>query len=84
MIPGSLRFGPFEDKEEYLRKEEKLLETLKMSEGKDTVVVYLQKERAKKVLPSNWGVKADKALLERLVLIYGEKNVKLVEKVLKR
>ncbi|MEY8337029.1 DNA polymerase III subunit alpha [Lachnospiraceae bacterium 62-35] len=82
-IPKEL-WVQFEDKEGYLEEEEKLLETLKMSEGKDMVVVYLKRERAKKVLPSNWSVKVDKALLERLMLAYGEKNVKLVEKVLKR
>ena len=41
----------FADKEAYRESEQKLLSQLKSSEGKDRVVIYLQKERAKKMLP---------------------------------
>ena len=82
-IPKEL-WVQFEDKDSYLAGEKAFLNSLKMSEGRDSVVVYLKKEKAKKVLPSNWNVKADKTLLSSLSLQYGEKNIKLVEKLLKR
>ncbi len=72
----------FPDKEAYLSGEKKLLDLLRMSEGNDTVVIYLGKERAKKVLPSNWNVKAEDALLEKLRTALGEENVKTVDKTL--
>ena len=70
----------FEDMEAYLKAESTLTEMLRMSEGPDSVVIYLNKERAKKVLPKNRRVKADKALLSRLEREFGAGNVKTVWK----
>ena len=47
-------------------------------------VPYKEKERAKKVLPANWHVAASTEVTEKLMKIIGEKNVKVVEKGLKR
>jgi DNA polymerase-3 subunit alpha len=74
----------FPDKDSYMAKEKEVLKDLKESEGNDSVVIYLEKERAKKVMPSNWNVHADKGLVELLYQKIGEKNVKVVEKNLKR
>ena len=70
----------FEDKEMYQAMEGTILGILKESEGPDRVVIYLKKERAKKILPANWKVEAARELLDTLVCKLGEKNVKLVEK----
>ena len=70
----------FEDKEMYQAMEGTILGILKESEGPDRVVIYLKKERAKKILPANWKVEAAGELLDTLVCKLGEKNVKLVEK----
>lgn len=70
----------FEDKEMYQAMEGTILGILKESEGPDSVVIYLKKERAKKILPANWKVEAAGELLDTLVCKLGEKNVKLVEK----
>ena len=70
----------FEDKEIYQAMEGEILGILKESEGPDSVVIYLKKERAKKILPANWKVEAAGELLDTLVCKLGEKNVKLVEK----
>ena len=70
----------FEDKEIYQAMEGEILGILKESEGPDSVVIYLKKERAKKILPANWKVEAAGELLDILVCKLGEKNVKLVEK----
>ena len=70
----------FEDKEIYQAMEGEILGILKESEGPDSVVIYLNKERAKKILPANWKVEAAGELMETLICKLGEKNVKLVEK----
>ena len=70
----------FEDKEMYQAMEGTILGILKESEGPDSVIIYLKKERAKKILPANWKVEAAGELLDTLVCKLGEKNVKLVEK----
>ena len=70
----------FEDKEMYQAMEGTILGILKESEGPDSVVIYLKKERAKKILPANWKVEAAGELLDTLVCKLGEKNVKLIEK----
>lgn len=74
----------FPDKEAYIGSERELLEELKESEGNDSVIIYLEKERAKKVLPSNRNVNADEALIRHLSEKLGEKNVKVVEKKLEK
>jgi DNA polymerase-3 subunit alpha len=74
----------FADKEAYTAGESRVLDVLRSAEGDDSVVIWLAKERAKKVLPANWRVQADAELIRRLGEILGEKNVKLVEKGLKR
>lgn len=74
----------FPDMETYQAGEQRLLTSLRSSEGKDRVVIYLQKERAKKVLPVNWNVQVTPGLLEDLGKVLGEKNVKVVEKSLEK
>ena len=66
------------------RKIANILEVLKLSEGNDTVVIYLEKERAKKILPPAWKICANETMMERLKNMVGENNIKLVEKGLKR
>ena len=72
----------YADKDAYLAGEKELLDLLKTSDGNDTVIIYLGRERAKKVLPRNWNVRAGEALVTTLSEILGEKNVKVVEKPL--
>lgn len=72
----------FEDMAGYQAAEAGLMELLKSSEGNDQVIIYLKKERAKKMLPPNWNVMADAGLLNRLYCKVGEKNVKVVEMTL--
>ncbi len=74
----------FSDKSEYDQKRQQMMDVLRTSEGQDTVVVYLEKERAKKIMPANWRVSASRDVLGQLYQIIGENNVKLVEKGLKR
>ena len=80
-IPREL-WVQFADKEQYQEGEQTLLELLKSSEGQDRVVIYLGKERAKKMLPASWNVDANKELVARLAEKLGEKNIKVLEKPL--
>ncbi len=71
-------FLQFEDRTAFERTEENLTGLLSSRGGRerDEVVIYLKKERQKKVL--QYKVYTDKALLEVLIAAYGEENVKLV------
>ncbi|MCI9148548.1 MAG: DNA polymerase III subunit alpha [Hungatella sp.] len=73
----------FEDKACYDKAMDSVKECLKHSEGPDQVVIWLSKERAKKILPASWNVSCNKELLEELSKILGEKNVRAVQKGLK-
>ena len=73
----------FTDKAEYDQKSESVMDCLKGSEGRDRVIIWLAKERAKKVLPASWNVDCILSLLEDLRKILGEKNVRVVQKGLK-
>ena len=66
----------FADMESYRNAEPWLTEQLKTSEGPDSVIIYLKKERAKKVLPRSRNVLADEVLLLALRTRFGEENVK--------
>ena len=70
----------FMDVEEFKRREPELLSTIMDSEGSDSVIIYVKKEKMKKVLPASRNIKITDELLGRLYQIFGEKNVKAVEK----
>lgn len=74
----------FSDKAAYDAGQRQVMDILRAEEGNDTVIIYLEKEHAKKILPANWNVRADKPMRQRLEQVLGEKNVRLVEKGLKR
>lgn len=74
----------FTDKAQYDALWPSVSTVLRGSDGNDTVIIYLEKERAKKILPANWHVAASETVLSELMKIIGEKNVKVVEKGLKR
>ena len=68
----------FPTKEAYEKTEKALLELLAQSDGNDGVVIYVENPKAKKALPPNRNVKADKELVSRLSELYGESNVRVV------
>lgn len=74
----------FPDKIAYERNITSVNKSLKSHKGSDQVVIWLSKERAKKVLPSDdWNVRCSSILLEELTKILGEKNVRVLQKGLK-
>ena len=70
----------FKNKESFLAEEEKLYERLAGSDGKQEVVIYLEEERAVKRLPKNRCVNLSGELLETLRTLYGEEQIKVVDK----
>ena len=74
----------FEDKDSYMAREKELMDVLRLSDGNDRVIIYLRKEKARKILPPGWNVDADRDLLGKLTELYGEKNVKVVEKTIEK
>ena len=70
----------YPDKETYLKQEGMLQDILKVSEGKDEVIIYCRKEKAVKRLSRGWNVTVDQVLLSRLTNYLGESCVKVIEK----
>ena len=68
----------FENKEEYEEKYPQLLEQIKLSNGKDKIVIYLNQEKAKKILPESCNVNADQQFLQKMQALFGENNVRIV------
>lgn len=53
------------------------------SDGNDRVIVYLEKEKAVKKMPLSMTIKADSAMIGRLMELSGEKMLKLLKNLLK-
>ena len=70
----------FETKELFEEKEQQLYGMLHDSDGKDAVVIYISSLKAMKRLPDNYNICAGKELSDRLKTVFGEGNVKVVEK----
>ncbi len=70
----------FADKQEFQAREQELFGVLRHSEGKDHVVIYVRSEQAVRRLGDNWTVQADDAMIGQLAELFGEANVKIVQK----
>ncbi|MBO5303004.1 MAG: hypothetical protein J6A92_03035 [Lachnospiraceae bacterium] len=72
----------FATKAEYEQNEQRLYQTIVDSDGNDAVIIYISTEKALKRLPASRNVHIDNSLLNNLTNIFGEKNVKVVEKAI--
>jgi len=70
----------FSNKDAFFAEEETLYRMLAGSDGKQEVVIYLEEERAIKRLPKNRSVSLSADLLESLRKVYGEEQIKVVDK----
>ena len=70
----------FADKEAYNAGRKQLEEQLMFEEGEDSVIIYLQREKAVKRLPERQNVTISPELLDMLYASWGEDQVKVVEK----
>ncbi len=68
----------FPTKDEYEKRKEEMFDALRLSEGKDHVIIYVENPRSKYPLPDNWNVDAGEELIGKLSGLYGKENVKVV------
>ncbi|MCR4590940.1 MAG: DNA polymerase III subunit alpha [Lachnospiraceae bacterium] len=67
----------FADKEEYKARSRELDTILSRSEGRDRVIIYLNKEKQQKILPPSQNVSGDTELINTLKAAFGEDNIRL-------
>ncbi|MGN1204582.1 MAG: OB-fold nucleic acid binding domain-containing protein, partial [Lachnospiraceae bacterium] len=65
----------FPDMDAFKAAENSLFDALKDSEGKDSIVIYIENPKAMKELPRNMNVEADEVFLNRLRELFGKENV---------
>ena len=70
----------FANREAYKEREQELLQAIADFEGDDDVVIFLRDTKNYKILSSNFRVKADEKLLEKLYTLFGKENVKFITK----
>ena len=74
----------FKDIHEYIKDEASILKMMNANKGKDSLIIYLEKERQKKVFYSDDNLINAEGLIESgIEKIYGEDAVKLVEKTIR-
>lgn len=69
----------YEGKNEYLDNENELNDFIKTN-GKDELIVYVKKERSKKIITNSCDLNLMKIQINTLKEKYGEDNIKLIEK----
>lgn len=74
----------YKDKDSFDKDEQNLYKILEEYDGKTQVCIYLECEKAIKILPKNRSVKAEVSLLDKLSSIYSKENIKVVEKSIEK
>ncbi len=69
----------FSDKENFVKNEQMLYNVLSDCDGKDSICIYLEREKAIKHLPKSRSCKADREFLLKLSDIFGGENVRIKE-----
>lgn len=75
-IPSQL-WVRFKNKAAYEKREKELMEAIRYSDGNDSVIIYLNEEKQKKIMPPAFNVSADSLLVSRLKMEFGDENVVL-------
>ncbi len=70
----------FADRASYEQEVGRLYDLLRESDGQDSVVLYIRKEKAMKKLPPSRNVSADETLIQKLSAVYGQENIRTVER----
>lgn len=74
----------YSDKDTFVEDEQNLYNILDEYDGNDQVAIYLEKEKAVKMLPRNKSVTIDISLIDRLNQKYSKENVKVVYKSIEK
>ncbi|BCN32507.1 DNA polymerase III subunit alpha [Anaeromicropila herbilytica] len=70
----------YPDIDTFTKDEQNLYHILSESDGNDMVIIYCEKEKKKKVLPRSQSIQADQEMIMHLRELYGNENVRIVEK----
>lgn len=68
----------FANVDEYTKREQELFAAIAESEGKDSIIIYLEDTKQMKQLPPNRNIHADSEVLEMLRVMLGQENVRVV------
>ena len=68
----------FPNVEEYTKREQELFMAIAESEGKDSIIIYLEDTKQMKQLPLNRNIHADSEVLDVLRAMLGQENVRVV------
>ena len=68
----------FPNVEEYTKREQELFMAIAESEGKDSIIIYLEDTKQMKQLPLNRNIHADSKVLDVLRAMLGQENVRVV------
>ncbi|NLC18563.1 MAG: DNA polymerase III subunit alpha [Clostridiales bacterium] len=69
----------YSDIASFVGDEQRLYSLLNLHDGNDSVIIYCEKEKCIKRLPKSRSVKACRELMEQLISVYGEENVRIKE-----
>ncbi|MCI6858143.1 MAG: DNA polymerase III subunit alpha, partial [Eubacterium sp.] len=69
---------------EFTERQQALYDIIRANSGKNEIVIYSRKEKAIKRLPSYENISSGQSTLENLRALFGEKNVKVVEKSIEK
>ncbi|MDD6194588.1 MAG: DNA polymerase III subunit alpha [Lachnospiraceae bacterium] len=70
----------FPTKEDFEQRQQELFDAISDMDGEDSVVIYIASPKAMKRLPDNWNIVVNDQTVRKLQDIFGDKNVKVVEK----
>lgn len=70
--------------EAFQKDEQDLYALLEKYDGNDSVVIFCEKEKCMKKLPKSKNVKADNDMIQRLITIYSQENIRITEKSIEK
>lgn len=82
-IPREL-WVKFHDKNSFVKNEQNLYSLLSEYDGNDTVIIYLESEKAVKRLPNSRNISINNEILQKLYESFAQENVKVVEKSIEK
>lgn len=74
----------YPNKDSFVKDEQTLYQILSQSDGEDSVIIYLEYEKAIKHLPKSKNINVESDIVKKLKGIYGDNNVQVIEKSIEK
>lgn len=74
----------YHNKDSFVKDEQTLYQILSQSDGEDSVIIYLEYEKAIKHLPKSKNINVESDIVKKLKGIYGDNNVQVIEKSIEK